>query len=389
MDDWRFRSQRPGSAGFIDVVTRTYDLPDGTTTDWDILELGDAAAVLAFTRGGEVVLVRQFRPGPDRVLDELPGGLIDPGESPLDAAARELLEETGYRGTIEIVGYCWLMAPATRRQWVAVARDCERVAEPNLGPDEFCETVLVSLDEFRRHLRSGQLTDVDLGYLALDHLGLLGGRDTSREAHRDGEPERPVPARLTVQLEFALDADRLKHIERRSRLADGSRRENSAEHSWHLALMAMVLAEHAAQPVDLLHVLQMLIIHDLVEIDAGDTFVYDEAARADKAELESLAARRIFGQLPAEQAQSLLALWEEYETSETPAARFGHALDRLQPLMLNRASGGTTWTEHGITADRVRDVNRHIEDGSEALWGAAQAIISDAVARGYLAERES
>jgi ADP-ribose pyrophosphatase len=138
MDDWRFRSQRSGSAGFIDVVTRTYDLPDGTTTDWDILDLGDAAAVLAITRGGEVVLVRQFRPGPDRVLDELPGGLVDPGESPLDAAARELLEETGYRGTIEIVGYCWLMAPATRRQWVAVARDCERVAEPDLGPDEFC-----------------------------------------------------------------------------------------------------------------------------------------------------------------------------------------------------------------------------------------------------------
>src|ERR1700704_6222662 len=104
MDDWRFQSQRPGSAGFIDVVTRTYDLPDGTTTDWDILELGDAAAVLAITRGGEVVLVRPFRPGPDRVLDELPGGLIDPGESPLEAAARELLEETGYRGAIEIVG---------------------------------------------------------------------------------------------------------------------------------------------------------------------------------------------------------------------------------------------------------------------------------------------
>jgi putative hydrolase of HD superfamily len=189
---------------------------------------------------------------------------------------------------------------------------------------------------------------------------------------------------LTAQLDFVLDADRLKHIERRSRLADGSRRENSAEHSWHLALMAMVLAEHAVQPVDLLHVVQMLIVHDLVEIDAGDTFVYDEAARADKAEIESRAARRIFGQLPAGQAQSLLALWEEYEASETPAARFGHALDRLQPLMLNRASGGRSWTEHGITAGRVRDVNAHIEDGSTTLWSAAQAIISDAITRGYL-----
>ena len=386
MDDWRFRLERPGSAGFIDVVTRTYDLPDGTTTDWDILELGDAAAVLAITRGGEVVLVRQFRPGPGRVLDELPGGLIDPGESPLDAAARELLEETGYRGTIEIVGYCWLMAPATRKQWVAVARDCERVAEPDLGPDEFCETVLVSLNEFRRHLRTGQLTDVDLGYLALDHLGLLGGDGAGSGAEPHGRPEPHSPERVHEQLDFALDADRLKRVERRSRIADGSRRENSAEHSWHLALMAIVLAEHAAQPIDRLRVLQMLIVHDLVEIDAGDTFVYDTTARADKAELERLAARRIFGQLPRDQAEHLVAVWEEYEAHETPESRFGHALDRLQPLMLNHASGGTTWTEHGITADRVRDVNRHIGDGSTALWDAAQALITDAVARGYLAE---
>jgi ADP-ribose pyrophosphatase len=181
MDEWKLRSQRPGSAGFIDVVTRTYDLPDGNSTDWDILDDHDAAAVLAITRGGEVVLVRQYRPGPGRVLDELPGGMVDPGETPLDAAARELLEETGYRGTIEIVGSCWLMAASTRRQYVALARDCELVSEPDPGPDEFCETVLVSLDDFRRHLRSGQLTDVDLGYLALDHLGHLGHHD-----HLDG-----------------------------------------------------------------------------------------------------------------------------------------------------------------------------------------------------------
>ena len=150
--------------------------------------------------------------------------------------------------------------------------------------------------------------------------------------------------------------------------------------------MAMVLAEHAAQPIDLLRVVQMVIVHDLVEIDAGDTFIYDTAARADKAEAEALAARRIFGQLPEDQAENLLAMWEEYEAHETPEARFGHALDRLQPLMLNHASGGTTWTEHGITADRVLDVNRQIEAGSAALWEAAQTLIADAVARGYLAE---
>jgi ADP-ribose pyrophosphatase len=179
MDEWRLTSQRPGSAGFINVVARTYDRPDGTTATWDVVEDADAAAVLAFTPAGDVVLVRQFRPGPARVLDELPGGFIEPGETPVVAAARELLEETGYRGTIEIVGSCWLMANSTRRQYIAVARDCEQVAEPELDPEELCEPVVVSYADFRRHLRTGDLTDTDLAYLALDHLGLLGSTPTA------------------------------------------------------------------------------------------------------------------------------------------------------------------------------------------------------------------
>jgi putative hydrolase of HD superfamily len=378
MDDWHITAQRPGSAGFINVVTREYDRPDGTTATWDVVEDADAAAVLAFTPDGDVVLVRQFRPGPGRVLDELPGGFIEPGETPVAAAARELLEETGYQGATEIVASCWLMANSTRRQYVAVARDCVRVGEPVLDAEELCEPVVVSFGDFRHHLRTGQLTDTDLAYLALDHLGLLGGApDTPNEA---------APSRLTAQLAFVLEADRLKRVERRSYLADGSRRENSAEHSWHLALMAMVLAEHAGTPVDLLRVVQMLLIHDLVEIDVGDTFVYDEAGRADKSELEAVAARRVFGQLPGAQSQELLALWEEYEAKATANAKFAHALDRLEPLMLNHASGGASWTEHGITADRVREVNRHIADGSPALWDAARALIADSVARGSLAE---
>jgi putative hydrolase of HD superfamily len=148
--------------------------------------------------------------------------------------------------------------------------------------------------------------------------------------------------------------------------------------------MAMVLAEHAAQPVALLRVLQLLLVHDVVEIDAGDTFVYDDAGREEKAARESIAAARIFGLLPDEQGEHFRALWDEYEANETAAARFARSLDRLQPLLLNHASGGETWREHGITADRVRAVNRHIEDGSPALWEAAQALIADAVARGFL-----
>ena len=174
MDEWRMASQRPGSAGYINVVNRTYERSDGTTSVWDIVEDGDAAAVLAFTSEGDIVLARQFRPGPGRVLDELPGGFVEPGETPEEAAARELLEETGYEGTIEIAGSCWLMASSTRRQYVAVARDCVRVAGPELDPEEQCEPIVVSYAAFREHLRTGELTDTDLAYLALDHLGLLG-----------------------------------------------------------------------------------------------------------------------------------------------------------------------------------------------------------------------
>jgi putative hydrolase of HD superfamily len=393
MDEWRLTAQRPGSAGFMHVVTRTYDLPDGKSADWDVLEDRDTAVVLALTRAGEVVLVREFRPGPGRVLDEMPGGLIDPGEAPLAGAARELLEETGYEGEIELAGSCWLMANSTRRQWVAVAQNCERVRDPAPGPEEFCETVVVSLAEFRRHLRTGELTDVDLGYLALDHLGLLGPREPdaadatdSRLAVESGVDDGDAGARLAAQLAFVLEADRLKGVERRSFLADRSRRENSAEHSWHLALMAVVLSEHAAAPVDVLRVVQMLLMHDLVEIDVGDTFVYDEAARAGKQALEAVAAERMFGGLPGAQGARLLALWREFEAKHTADARFAAALDRLQPLMLNHASGGATWTEHGITAEQVRGVNAHIAAGSPGLWDAAQALIADAVTLGYLAE---
>jgi putative hydrolase of HD superfamily len=192
--------------------------------------------------------------------------------------------------------------------------------------------------------------------------------------------------RLAAQLAFVLTADRLKSVQRRNRLADGSRTENSAEHSWHLALMALVLAEHAREPVDPARVVELVVVHDLVEIEVGDTFVYDTHARAAKAELEARAARVLFSQLPDDQATQFLDLWEEYESGASPEARFAHSLDRLSPLALNHAEGGTTWTEHGITAAQVRSVNRTIDDGSPELWRAARALIDDAVARGILSD---
>jgi putative hydrolases of HD superfamily len=190
--------------------------------------------------------------------------------------------------------------------------------------------------------------------------------------------------RLGAQLDFLLAVDALKQVERRTRIVGGGRQENTAEHSWHLALFALVLAEHCDEPVDLGRVLAMAVVHDLVEVDAGDTFAYDVAGEAAKVEREQAAADRIFGLLPPEQGAQLRALWEEYERGDTADARFAMAVDRLQPMLLNHADDGRTWHEHGITADRVLARNAAIGRSSAALWDAAQARVADAVARGLI-----
>ena len=194
--------------------------------------------------------------------------------------------------------------------------------------------------------------------------------------------------RLSAQLAFLLEADRLKQIERRSLITGSRRRENTAEHSWHLALFALVLAEHADDDVDLARVMAMVVLHDLVEIDAGDTYAYDDAGYATKVAREQLAADRLFGLLPDDQGAYLRGLWEEYETALTPDARFANALDRLQPVLLNHATDGATWAAHGVTADRVRARNSVIAQGSAGLWAAALARIDDAVAKGWISEPE-
>jgi putative hydrolase of HD superfamily len=194
----------------------------------------------------------------------------------------------------------------------------------------------------------------------------------------------PDTDRLARQLEFILEVDRLKSVLRRSLLCDRSRNENSAEHSWHIALMAVVLAEHADEAVDVARVVKMLLVHDVVEIDAGDTYVYDVAATVDKAEREGRAAQRLFGLLPADQAAEVRALWDEFEARETPEARFAAAVDRLQPLLHNFATEGQAWRHHGVTADRVESVNRHMAEGSQRLWEHARQLIAEAVERGYL-----
>ncbi|RXZ79350.1 HD domain-containing protein [Paenibacillaceae bacterium] len=191
--------------------------------------------------------------------------------------------------------------------------------------------------------------------------------------------------RLDKQLEFIIEVDKLKSILRRSKLADGSRLENDAEHTWHLMMMAVLLQEHANnKEIDIARVVKMLMIHDIVEIDAGDTFAYDTKGHEDKAEREQLAAARLFGLLPDDQREECLALWNEFEHRNTDEAKYAAALDRLQPMLLNFENKGTSWNSNGITSDRVLAYNAHIANGSEALWEYAQELVRRAVDKGYL-----
>lgn len=190
--------------------------------------------------------------------------------------------------------------------------------------------------------------------------------------------------RLEQQLRFAVEADRLKNVVRQTVLADGSRQENSAEHSWHIALMAFLLAEHAGETVDIGRVTLMLLLHDLVEIDAGDTFAYDAPAQVDKARHEQAAADRIFGLLPPEQAARFRMLWEEFEQRATPEARFANALDRLQPILLNYHSGGAGWRRWGVSVEQVLERNRPIADGAPDLWEHARELIDEARSHGWV-----
>ncbi len=192
--------------------------------------------------------------------------------------------------------------------------------------------------------------------------------------------------RLEKQVQFILEVDKLKEVFRQTLCTQSRRPENDAEHSWHLCLAVIVLAEHANHPgMDVLRVLKMVILHDLVEIDAGDTFAYDTAGMAGQHDREALAADRIFGLLPSDQCAEFRAIWDEFEAKATPEAQFAHAVDRFQPVLLNCATEGSAWKRHGVTADRVLARNAPIAAGSAALWEEASRRIGLAVKSGNLA----
>jgi 5'-deoxynucleotidase YfbR-like HD superfamily hydrolase len=195
-----------------------------------------------------------------------------------------------------------------------------------------------------------------------------------------------VNPRLAQQLEFITEIDKLKRILRMTRIMDGSRRENSAEHSWHIAVMAAVLAEYSPEPVNLLRTLKMLLIHDVVEIDAGDTFCFDEEAHHDKEERELRAAERLFGLLPAEQCDDFRALWGEFEAGESVDARFAVALDRLSGTMCNYENGGGTWVEHDVSSERILERQAPIEVGAPELWPEVRRMVAESMAGGEAGE---
>ena len=186
------------------------------------------------------------------------------------------------------------------------------------------------------------------------------------------------------QLAFILELDKIKKIGRQTYLSDASRKENDAEHSWHLALMAFVLADYANEKVDVLKTMKMVLLHDVIEIDAGDTYAYDTEANKTKRDRELKAADRIFGILPEAQAAEYRSLWDEFEAMETAEAKFANMLDKVQPLLLNDASGGKSWEEHGVKKSQVMARNARVHEGSEEIWAYAKALIERNAAAGKL-----
>ncbi|MFJ6699976.1 HD family hydrolase [Streptomyces sp. NPDC091272] len=195
-------------------------------------------------------------------------------------------------------------------------------------------------------------------------------------------PEK-LDERLRKQFTFLIEVDQLKAILRQSPLACVERRENDAEHSWHLAMMVALLAEYSDEPIDVGHTVQLVLVHDLVEIYAGDTPLYDGVAEADQQGREQAAADELFALLPDDQALAVRALWDEFEARRTPEARFAKAMDRLQPLLLNWMARGGTWQAPGVTADHVRSRKAVIGDASTALWEAGRCLIDEGQKRGW------
>jgi len=196
------------------------------------------------------------------------------------------------------------------------------------------------------------------------------------------------PDHLSKQISFIKEIDKIKYIQRKTKLFNSDRCENDAEHSWHLAMMTIVLAEHSVAPIDVLKVLKMVLIHDIVEIDAGDIFMYDTEKSHTNTENERMAAIRIFGLLPTEQGDELIAIWEEFETGVTNEAKFAKSMDRFEPLLQNVSNNGGTWKEFDVDFSKVVEKKKVIKEGSSTLWKYAENLLNESVDKGILKKKK-
>jgi len=196
------------------------------------------------------------------------------------------------------------------------------------------------------------------------------------------------PDNLIKQVAFIKEIDKLKYIQRKTRLFNSDRHENDAEHSWHLAMMTIVLAEHSDQKIDILKVLKMVLIHDIVEIDAGDTFIYDSTKNHTNTAEELIAAKRIFGLLPAAQAEEFIAIWQEFEDGLTNEAKFAKSMDRFEPLLQNTSNNGGTWTEFKVPYQQVYNKKKAIKEGAASIWNYAENLINESVEKGILIKED-
>lgn len=192
---------------------------------------------------------------------------------------------------------------------------------------------------------------------------------------------------LLKQVAFIKEIDKLKYVQRKTKLFNSDRHENDAEHSWHLAMMTIVLAEHSNKPIDVLKVLKMVLIHDIVEIDAGDTFLYDTTKNHTNTDEELIAAKRIFGLLPTEQAAEFIAIWEEFEEGNTDEAKFAKSMDRFEPLLQNASNNGGTWAEFKVPYQTVYDKKKRIKDGSTVIWSYAEHLLNESADKGSLIKK--
>lgn len=194
---------------------------------------------------------------------------------------------------------------------------------------------------------------------------------------------------LIKQIAFIKEIDKLKYIQRKTKLFNSNRHENDAEHSWHLAVMTIILAEHSDKPIDVLKVLKMVLIHDIVEIDAGDTFLYDSTKSHTNTDEELIAAKRIFGLLPASQAEEFIAIWEEFEAGITDEAKFAKTMDRFEPLLQNESNNGGTWAEFNVPYEKVYEKKKVIKNSSTAIWNYAENLLNESVVKGILIKEKN